>query len=102
MNNNINLKKLKSSSISFNELVSMIYHLNGQIVVRRIMGLVERVWKEIYEPLSYVDTASIFSTLVRPKSRGWIRLLSANPADHPLIDPQYYSHPDDITVMLEG
>lgn len=66
------------------------------------MGVTEKVWSDFYEPLSYVDTASIFSVLVRPKSRGWVRLNSTNPSDHPLIDPQYYSHPRDMEVMLEG
>lgn len=66
------------------------------------MGLEEKAWKEIFEPLSHLDTASIFATLVRPRSRGWIRLRSTDPSDQPIIDPQYYSHPQDIQVMLEG
>jgi choline dehydrogenase-like flavoprotein len=66
------------------------------------MGLEENAWQELFEPVSYVDTASIFATLVRPKSRGWIRLRSADPLDQPIIDPQFYSHPQDVQVMLEG
>ena len=67
-----------------------------------MVGLKNDVWTKFYEPLSNVDTASILSTLVRPKSRGWIQLKSADPVDPPVIDPRYYSHPDDIQVMLEG
>lgn len=37
-----------------------------------------------------------------PKSRGTIRLQSNHPADHPLIDPKYLTHPDDIKVMIDG
>ena len=66
------------------------------------MGLEDKVWKELFEPLFYVDTASIFATLVRPKSRGWIRLRSANPTDHPIINPQYYNQTQDVLVMLDG
>lgn len=73
-----------------------------QICVRHLMGLEENTWQELFEPVSYVDTASIFATLVRPKSRGWIRLRSADPLDQPIIDPQFYSHPQDVQVMLEG
>ena len=40
--------------------------------------------------------------VVRPKSRGRIHLRSADPADHPVIDPRYYSHPDDVKVTLEA
>jgi hypothetical protein len=81
---------------SFNSMAST------QICVRHLIGLEETAWKELFEPLSYVDTASIFATLVRPKSRGWIRLRSVNPLNEPIIDPQYYSHPQDAQVMLEG
>lgn len=73
-----------------------------QICVRHLMGLEEKAWKEIFEPLSHLDTASILATLVRPRSRGWIRLRSADPSHQPIIDPQYYSNPHDIQVMLEG
>nr|CAH0112036.1 unnamed protein product [Daphnia galeata] len=72
------------------------------ICVRHLMGLEENAWQELFEPVSYVDTASIFATLVRPKSRGWIRLRSADPLDQPIIDPQFYSHPQDVQVMLEA
>lgn len=37
-----------------------------------------------------------------PKSRGSVTLQSNHPADHPLIDPGYLTHPDDQQVMIEG
>lgn len=40
--------------------------------------------------------------LVRPKSVGTLKLKSANPLDHPLIDPNYQSHPDDAQAFMEG
>ena len=39
---------------------------------------------------------------MRPKSRGKIWLQSSNPLDFPLIDPKYYSHPDDVKTMVAG
>jgi choline dehydrogenase len=39
---------------------------------------------------------------LRPESRGTIRLASANPADHPLIDPNYLSAPEDIETQVAG
>ena len=48
------------------------------------------------------DTAMVLLGNVRPKSRGRIHLRSADPADHPVIDPRYYSHPDDAKVALEA
>jgi choline dehydrogenase len=45
---------------------------------------------------------TIFSTLIYPKSRGTLRLASADPAAAPLIDPGYLTEPDDTTVLLDG
>ena len=39
---------------------------------------------------------------LRPESRGTIRLASADPAAHPLIDPAYLSAPADLEVLLAG
>ncbi len=42
------------------------------------------------------------SYTARPKSRGTVRLRSANPEDAPLIDPNFLSHPDDLRISVEG
>ncbi len=39
---------------------------------------------------------------VRPESRGEIRLASADPAAHPLIDPNYLSAPEDVKTLVKG
>jgi choline dehydrogenase-like flavoprotein len=41
-------------------------------------------------------------SLMRPKSRGHVRLASTTPNDSPLIDPKFFSHPDDMAVMKKG
>lgn len=45
---------------------------------------------------------SVFSTLIRPKSRGTVRLASADPLAAPLIDVQALAEPDDLKVLIEG
>lgn len=45
---------------------------------------------------------SVFSTLVQPRSRGTLRLSSADPLAAPVIDPNYLSEPEDLKVILEG
>ncbi|XP_062618979.1 L-sorbose 1-dehydrogenase-like [Saccostrea cucullata] len=47
-------------------------------------------------------TFLILCSLPHPKSRGKIRLQSVDPFDPPLIDPNYFEHPDDIKVLLKG
>lgn len=48
------------------------------------------------------DGFSMIPVLLTPKSRGSIRLASADPADHPRIDPAYLSNPADLTALAEG
>ncbi|RVB71749.1 MULTISPECIES: GMC family oxidoreductase N-terminal domain-containing protein [unclassified Mesorhizobium] len=42
------------------------------------------------------------SAFLRPHSRGTVRLNSADPADHPLIDPNYWSDPYDRDMSIKG
>jgi choline dehydrogenase len=53
----------------------------------------------------YVDPGHCFSilpTLLYPKSRGDLRLSSADPADAPLIDPAYLSEPEDLHFFFRA
>jgi choline dehydrogenase-like flavoprotein len=45
---------------------------------------------------------TVMPTLIYPKSRGTIRLASADPKAAPLIDPNYLGDPDDSRFLLEG
>jgi choline dehydrogenase len=40
--------------------------------------------------------------LVGPKSRGSVRLKSGNPADRPVVDARFLSHPDDVKALAYG
>jgi len=45
---------------------------------------------------------TIMPTLIYPKSRGTLRLASADPSAAPVIDPGYLTDPDDTRLLLEG
>jgi choline dehydrogenase-like flavoprotein len=45
---------------------------------------------------------TITTVVVKPKSRGFVRLRSGNPDDMPLVSPNLLSHPDDARAMLDG
>ncbi|CAH2401098.1 GMC family oxidoreductase [Mesorhizobium ventifaucium] len=42
------------------------------------------------------------TAFLRPRSRGTVRLNGADPADHPLIDPNYWSDPYDRDMSIKG
>jgi choline dehydrogenase len=43
---------------------------------------------------------TLTSCLLRPKARGSVRLRSANPADKPLVDANFFGHPEDLRLTL--
>jgi choline dehydrogenase-like flavoprotein len=45
---------------------------------------------------------SIHVALLKPRSRGAVKLASADPGAAPLIDPQYLTHADDMRRMIAG
>jgi choline dehydrogenase len=49
-----------------------------------------------------VDGIKLHVTLLRPRSRGSVSLRSGNPADRPLVDPDYLGDPRDLQQLLGG
>lgn len=59
---------------------------------------------DLYNPKTYptTDGYSILPTLLKPKSRGYVGLKSANPFDAPLIQPNFLSEKEDLEVLVTG
>jgi choline dehydrogenase len=51
---------------------------------------------------SHPNAVSILPGVVRPMSRGWIRLASKNPLDKPLVNPNYLSVNADLERLVQG
>ena len=45
---------------------------------------------------------TITTVLVKPKSRGYVELRSADPAAMPVVSPHLLEHPDDMSMMVAG
>lgn len=71
----------------------------------------ERPTIQLYcAPIVYLDRdvssaqptygVTLTSCLLRPKARGSVRLRSANPADKPVVDANFFGHPDDLRITL--
>lgn len=48
------------------------------------------------------NSVSILPGVVRPTSRGWVRLASANPLDKPLVNPNYLGTEDDARRLVDA
>lgn len=75
---------------------------DGGMQVRKILGLREDLYREMWAPLHDRYTWTIMPLLLRPKSRGWVRLQSRDPFVPPLMNPNYYDDPLDVATMVEG
>ena len=53
-------------------------------------------------PFTFGYGYSGHACVLRPKSRGTLKLKDANPNSHPLIDPNLLDHPDDFEGMVRG
>ncbi|XP_052752103.1 glucose dehydrogenase [FAD, quinone]-like [Galleria mellonella] len=77
-------------------------NMDGGWFGKRANGLTDETYAELYEDILYDSSFSIVPLLLRPRSRGFLKLRDANPYSPPLIYPNYYSDPQDMKVMVEG
>ena len=69
---------------------------------RHALNIGKRLWDEFYLHYSGKHAFSMYPVMLRPKSRGYIRLRSKNPLDYPIINPNYYDHPDDLEATVDA
>ena len=74
---------------------------DGGRQIRKVHGIGDNMWR-MFKPLAYKDTWNIIPMLLRPKSRGSVRLRSRNPFQKPILNAGYFTHPEDIKVLVEG
>ncbi|XP_076299214.1 glucose dehydrogenase [FAD, quinone] [Lasioglossum baleicum] len=75
---------------------------DGGTHVKTAHGLTDDFYNDIYGKINERDVFGVFPMILRPKSRGRIKLRTTNPLDHPLIYHNYLTHPDDVGVLREG
>ncbi|XP_022831985.1 glucose dehydrogenase [FAD, quinone]-like [Spodoptera litura] len=77
-------------------------NLDGGWFGKRANGLTDDTYAALYEDILYESSFSIVPLLLRPNSRGYLKLRDASPNSPPLIYPNYFSDPQDIKVLIEG
>jgi len=74
---------------------------NGQ-VLKRALRLSEDLYDAVYKPIEEQDAWSIWPIVQYPRSVGRLTLQSKDPFEPPKMDPNFFSHPADIEIILEG
>ena len=62
----------------------------------------QEMWNRYYGPQQSRTHFTILPMILKPKSRGTVRLKSANVFDAPVIDPKYFSHSEDMDKLIEA
>lgn len=75
---------------------------DGGTQVKRAHSITDEFYDEVFSHLTNKDVYGIFPMMLRPKSRGFIKLRSKNPLDYPIMVHNYLTHPDDVGVLREG
>ncbi|KAK3913201.1 Glucose dehydrogenase [FAD, quinone] [Frankliniella fusca] len=65
-------------------------------------GIADDVYEAVYRPIAFKDSYSCVPQVLRPESRGHIRLRSGSMLDPPVIQPNYLSVQRDVDILVEG
>lgn len=83
-------------------LTSSSANSDGGTAAKKAHGLRDAFYSEYLSDLNNKDVFGVFPMMLRPKSRGFIKLRSNNPMQYPLMYANYLTHPDDVRVLREG
>ncbi|GBN03669.1 Glucose dehydrogenase [FAD, quinone] [Araneus ventricosus] len=84
-----------------------IHLLSGSVATdytqafRQRIGLPEEVYDKVYKPYIGKNSFSFFPALLRPKSRGAVRLKSDDPYEYPLIDFNLFQYEEDLDKVVD-
>ncbi|KAG8222613.1 hypothetical protein J437_LFUL002606 [Ladona fulva] len=75
---------------------------DGGTQVKRAHGLRDDFYDQLFSMINFRDLFGIFPMILRPKSKGYIRLRNKDPMQYPLFYHNYLTDPHDVAVMREG
>lgn len=85
------------------ELLFLGGSVNSDPALKRNFGLRDDLYEKVWGPLGTdTNTFMVYPIVLRPKSRGRLKLRSSNPFEYPAIFPNYYSDQHDIDVSIRG
>lgn len=66
------------------------------------LGVHPDIANHLYRVPAHLRAMFVSPLVLRPRSRGHIRLRSGDPLQYPLINPNYFSDPYDIEIAIRG
>lgn len=78
-----------------------IHSDNGQIL-KKALRISDDLYDAVYKSIENQDAWSIWPIIQYPRSVGRLTLQSKDPFKPPKIDPNFFNHPADLEIILEG
>lgn len=69
---------------------------------QHVVGLTEQMWRTVFKPFVRQQCFTILPVLLKPRSKGYIKLISTDPYQKPYIEPNYFANQDDLDSMAEA
>lgn len=78
--------------------------LSGDIsgTLRNMLGISKEFFDTVYKDVIGKHAFGLVPILMRPKSRGRIKLKSSNPFHWPSMQPNYFQNPFDMKQLIQG
>jgi len=78
--------------------------LTGDTVgsLRTGLGITEKVFRQVFGPVAGRDAYGLVPIILRPRSRGRMKLRSKDPFHAPLLYANYFEDVHDLHVLVEG
>jgi choline dehydrogenase-like flavoprotein len=83
-------------------LLALQIAANPQALDAGPVNVRKEVWDAVHGAPLTREGFTIFPVLLHPRSKGTLRLRSANPDDPPLINPNYLAEDIDVKILAEG
>ncbi|XP_046483282.1 glucose dehydrogenase [FAD, quinone]-like [Neodiprion pinetum] len=71
-------------------------------VVKNTYSLRDDFYASLFSNIIDKKAYGVVPALIHPKSRGYIKLRGNSITEQPIIVPNYFDHPDDLDVLVEG
>lgn len=84
------------------ELLSLGGSINSDLLTRKNFGITDENYDAVYKPIEMEDAFMIFPMLLRPKSKGRIKLKNKNYKTKPYLFANYFDDPKDMETMIKG
>lgn len=68
-------------------------------LARHVYGFSDRVYEAVFRPAEGLQQFTILPVILRPSSRGTVRLRSWDPLQPPIVDPNYLQHDSDVQAL---